>query len=257
MKLGACVSSVMAELGGNLPDGILTYADASTEFLSVRALELQKMGISSTNVTSDHIVINPPSREGLLPTYPSIPYVDVIPSFVELIPKNISTNSYIRYKVEIVPVESIPEYEGARAIAFFGMPRKYRLAFDVWDSGSLDLWYDGVEDITTKDVTSDVTFPPAFWTFLFKKTALNLISKAMLRLSYNTSPQTRKLAGDLTNGLKMAAEGLAMQVKEWELEMMKFRNLDLNTQPHLRRTHEEILLSDYNNITGFTPGDAS
>lgn len=256
MQLSGCVNAVYSEFGGVIPPELLSFEDVAREFLSCRQLEMQKLGISTTNITTNHVVITPSAREGTL----TVSGADqVIPSFVELIPKNQSSDLRIRYKVEIIPVELVADYEGSRAIAFFGFPQKYLLAWDAWKYGDLDLWYDPVEDLTTFNVTkqTDIIFPKAFWTFLFKKTALNLIKIVMLKLMTNTSSHISAYSDKLSIALKMFYENLSLQVNEWEIEMMKYRNLDLNTQPHLRRTMEEILLNDYNNITDFTPGDAS
>lgn len=253
MQLSDCISRVLSEFGGALPESLVSYSDVVKELVSVRSLELQKLGIATTNITTSHIEFTPSSREGSLP----VPY-DYIPSFVEFIPNNTSQDVRIRYKVEILPVESISEYEGARAIAFYGMPRKYLLSWDCWKFGKLDVWFDPVEDFTAiNSDTSDITFPPAFWNFLFKKTALNIVRVALLKISMSRDPEIVERMELIRSSLAMFAKDLNNAVAEWEMEMAKFRNLDLNTQPHLRRTQEEILLSSYNNVTGSTPGDYS
>lgn len=250
MLLSACANQVLQEFGGAMPDNLVSFEDATREFLSVRALELQKIGVSTTDITVTTQTINATTRDGLLDVSSK---AGVIPAFVELTPTSAAGDE--KYKVEIIPVELIPDYEGGRAIAFYGTPMRYRLAWDSWDEGTLTLWHDPIEDMTAITAATNVTFPPNFWTHLFKKTALNLIRLARLKLAIIDPASLRQSQANISTALTGFEQSLVMQIAEWEQEMKKWRNLDLNAQAHLRRTNDEINGRGYNNVTGYGPLD--
>jgi hypothetical protein len=251
MLLSTCANQVLQEFGGAMPEVLVSFEDASREFISVRALELQKLGVSTTDVTVTKSTLNASSREG---TVPATTGVGMIPAFVELT-LNDSGVPDARLKVEIIPTELIPSYEGSRAIAFYGTPMKYRLSWDVWDEGTITLWHDPIEDLTQFTSNSDVTFPPNFITYLFKKTALNLIRTAVLKLALVDPASLRQSQANIGTALSNFQGSLAAQCSEWEVEFRKWRNLDLNSQRHLRRTQDELALSDFDNVTGSSPLD--
>lgn len=251
MLLSTCANQVLQEFGGVLPESLLSFEDAQREFISVRALELQRLGISTTDITVSSRQIIPNERDAALtPVFGA----GMLPAFVEVVPRG-SSNDNERYKVEILPVELIPDYEGARAIAFYGTPTRYRLAWDAWDEGPMIVWYDPIEDITQIGTSTDLTFPPAFWTFLIKKAALNLARVAQLKLVVLDSSRHRSNAGAISATFGAFVASLSAQVQDWEREFHKFRNIDLNSQPHLRRTNEEIKARGFNNVTGYDPLD--
>lgn len=250
MLLSTCANQVLQEFGGAMPDNLLSFEDAQREFISVRALELQKLGISTTDITVTKRTISPNARDALLS--PGIG--DAIPAFIELSPFSDNTGN-LRYKVEIIPVELIPAYEGGRAIAFYNTPLRYRVAWDVWNEGTLTLWYDPIEDVTQIRSASDLTFPAAFWTFIIKKAAINLVRLAKLKLVLIDPSNLSTNKGDIVNVLTMFEQSLLPQVAEWQMEFKKFLNLDLNNQSHLRRTNEEIKMRGFDNTTGYDPLD--
>lgn len=250
MLLSTCANQVLQEFGGVVPESLLSFEDAMREFLSVRALELQKLGISTTDITCTKHTLYPTERDGLV----SASIGDMIPAFAELAPTSDSTGNS-RYKVEILPTELVPAYEGSRVIAFYGTPTRYRLGWDSWDEGSLTLWYDPIEDLTQMTAATDLTFPPAFWTFLFKKSALNLVRLLKLKLATLDPISVSNNKANIVAVLGMFEESLFEQVTEWQAEFRKFLNLDLNSQSHLRRTSDEIRARSYNNVSGRDPLD--
>jgi hypothetical protein len=249
MQLSACANQVLQEFGGAMPDVLVSFEDASREFLSVRALELQKLGVSTTDLTVTRVPLNASTREGNVPTSTG---VGMIPAFVELTPDGVTDG---RLKVEIIPLELIPSYEGSRAIAFYGTPTRYRLAWDAWDDGTLTLWHDPIEDLTQFQATTEITFPPNFLTHLFKKTALNLVRMARLKLALVDPASLRNSQANIATALSGFEMSIAAQVADWEVEAKKWRNQDLNSQSHLRRTHDELGYGSYNNVTGSDPLD--
>lgn len=251
MLLSSCANQVLQEFGGVMPEVLMSFEDAEREFLSVRALELQKLGVSTTDITVTKSTLNATQRDGLLNTSEGD---GMIPAFVELTPDS-STSGDDRVKVEILPVELIPSYEGARAIGFYGTPGRYRLAWDAWDEGTLTIWYDPVEDLTSIGAATDISFPPNFFTYIFKKTALNLIRVAVAKLMIVDPAQFKESKGNITAALSAFEKSIDRQVGEWEHEFKKWRNLDLNSSPHLRRTNDEIQARGYNNVTGHIGGD--
>ncbi len=250
MLLSTAANQVLQEFGGAMPDVLIDFEDAGREFISVRALELQKLGISSTDITVTKVAVAPVDREGLVPTSTG---AGMTPAFVECIPFDTSTEN--RYKVEIIPIELIPSYEGGRAIGFYGTPGRYKISWDVWEEGTLSLWHDPIEDVESYTLESDVTFPPNFIIYLIKKTAFNLVRNADIKLALIDPAMFRQSKGEISGALSRFETSLARQTGEWEAEFKKFRNGDLNSQPHLRRTHDELASRDYNNVTGNNPLD--
>jgi hypothetical protein len=250
MLLSECANQVLQEFGGAMPDVLVSFEDASREFISVRALELQKLGVSTTDVTVTSTTLNATAREGALPQNIGI---GMIPAFVEL--ASYDSTSSVRHKVAIVPTEMIPSYEGSRAIAFYGSPGRYRLSWDAWDDGVLHLWADPIEDLTAFTSTDEVAYPPNFLVHLFKKTALNLVRVALFKLAIVDPASLRNSQANISTALNNFQMSLAAQVADWEVEFKKWRNLDLNSQAHLRRTHDELDAIGYNNVTGNIPLD--
>lgn len=250
MLLSTCANQVLQEFGGAMPEVLVSFEDASREFLSVRALEMQKLGASTTDITVTKSNLSANTRDGLLPT---ITGVGMIPAFVELM--HYDSSSEVRSKVEILPTELIPAYEGSRAIAFYGTPGRYRLAWDAWDEGTIVLWHDPIDDLTQFTGATDVNFPPNFLTYLFKKTALNLVRVANFKLAIVDPASLRASQNNIAGALKQFEASLASQVGDWNAEFKKWRNMDLNSQAHLRRTNDEIQSVGYNNITGNNPLD--
>lgn len=251
MLLSACANQVLQEFGGAMPDNLVSFEDASREFLSVRALELQRLGVATTDYTVTKSTLNASDRDGLLsPIFGE----DMIPAFAELTPIDSSNENY-KYKVAIITPDLIPAYEGTRAIAFYGTPKRYRLAWDAWDDGTLTVYYDPVEDLTAIGQSSDVSFPAAFWTMLYKKAALNLVRLAIFKLAIIDPAEFRTSKMDIERSLNSFVALLAPQVAEWEAEFKRYRALDLNTQPHLRRTQDELSLADYHNTSRANPLD--
>lgn len=250
MLLSACANQVLQEFGGAMPDNLVSFEDASREFLSVRALELQKLGVATTDYTVTKSTLNATSRDGLVsPIFGN----DMIPAWVEARPDSQSEN--VRYKVEIVTPDLIPAYEGTRAIAFYGTPKRYRLAWDAWEEDNVTIYYDPVEDLTSIGQSTDVTFPQAFWTLLFKKAALNVVRLALFKLAIIDPAEFKTNKADIERSLNSFVVLISPQIAEWERELRKYRSLDLNTQPHLRRTQDELALADYNNVSRANPLD--
>lgn len=251
MLLSTAANNVLQEFGGAMPDNLISFEDATREFLNVRALELQKLGIATGDHTVTKSTLNASDRDGLVsPIFGE----DMIPGFVELHRFDANYEND-RDKVEIISVDLIPSYEGGRAIAFYGTPKRYRLAWDAWDEGTITVYYDPVEDITEIGQSQDITFPAAFWTFLIKKAALNLIRVALVKLAIIDPAEFRTSKQDISKALTSFVALISPQVLEWEREFHKFRNADLNTQPHLRRTTDEINYADWSNVTGVRPLD--
>ena len=219
---------------GVIPEELLSFEDAKKETIQVRALEMQKLGISDTDRTVTSDTLGATQRDDAMP----VKFGDFIPAFVE-----IRINDRTE-KVEIVPVESIPELEGARCIAFYS--NRYRLAWDAWDEGEIYLWFDPIEDLSGITGKSGITFPQAFWTLLVKKTALNLIKVIRLK-ALHIGKSDRE---ELNTILSMFEKSLNASLSEWEQEFFKWRNIDFNAGPRLRRTNEEIMARAYNNVTG-------
>jgi hypothetical protein len=234
-----------------MPDNLISFEDAQREFISVRALELQKLGASTADITVTKQSLNPSDRDGLVS--PGIG--DLIPGFVEIVPYDQPVSGNTRYKVEILPVELIPAYEGSRAIAFYGTPTRFRISWDAWDEGDVEIWYDPVEDITQITSATDLVFPQAFWVFLIKKTALNLVRVAKFKLIALDPVEFRNSQKLLLDSFAHFEGSIADQVRVWEQEFNKHRSTDLNAQPHLRRTNDEVLSRGYNNVSGFNPLD--
>lgn len=251
MKLINGANQVLQEFGGVLPDSLVSIEDAARELLSVRALELQKLGVSTSDITLTTMTITPAARDEAVSLGTN---ADIVPAFVVATPLNAASDS-IRYKVAIIPPDRIHAYEGSRAVAFYGTPKRIMYAWDVWDCDeSLTLYYDPIEDVSAIDTETTLTFPPGFYTMLVKKAALNIARVVKLKLAV-LSPLDYPNRGEIVNVLSSFEASIAGQVADWEAEARKFRSLDRSQQPHLRRTWDEIKYSDFDNVTGSTPGD--
>lgn len=234
---------------GRLSNNLIQFEDVAREFLQVRSLELQRLGISDTEKTVVHKTIKTGQREGNMAAYGNF-----TPAFCEYIPNN-AVSPDLRYKVAIIPVDQVPEYEGGRAIAFFGNPRKYRAAWDFWENGEIDVWYDPIDDINTLVGSSDMAFAPNFDTFLVKQTQFNLIPLACINLAVNGTVEEEAKSKAIERALDKMGEYLQPQLAKWEKEFRKYLTRDYNTQKHLRRTQDEILAQNYGNVSGNNPTD--
>jgi hypothetical protein len=242
------ISQVMMEFGGIIPSNLLSYHDVAREFLSVYSLEMQKLGISSTNITVKYSDVNLTTREFTVTSIPGVTG-DFIPAFVEFNEKNTTTPK----KVEIVPLSILPTYEGARAISFFDTPLKARTAWDYWKNGTLRIYYDPIPKLETINYGDGIVFPPNFNVYLVKKTAFFLIKVIRIKtMTYQPDYPGFSLEGFI-NALNMFEQTLGLQLQEWQEEFRKFKNIDRNFQPRLRRSWDEIHLLDYDNVTGNIP----
>jgi hypothetical protein len=243
---------VLQEFGGAMPESLIGFEDAMREFMNVRSLELQKLGMATTNITATSLSLTPTTRDELLSP---VVGAGAQPAFVEAIPSGGSTDNGYRRKVEIVPLSVLPTYESSRAISFYGTPMRYRLAWDAWNDTELIFWYDPVEDMTSIQAASDLTFPANFWSFIVKKTALNLVRLAKFKLTITDRSALRAQKQDIIGALGMFETSLAVQLSEWQEEFRKFLSRELNQTPHLRRTNEELQAQGYNNISRNNPLD--
>lgn len=253
MKLLTAANQVLQEFGGVLPDTLADIEDAARELVSVRALELQKLGISTSDATLTTMTITPAARDEVVSLGSN---ADIIPAFAVATPLNAS-NDALRYKVAIIPADRIHAYEGSRAIAFYGRPKRIMYAWDVWDCDeTITLYYDPVESVIAQEISGNIDFPPGFYTMLVKKAALNIARVVKLKLAV-LSPADYPNRGEIVNVLSAFEQSIAGQVAEWEMEARKARSMDRNQQPHLRRTWDEIKYADFDNTSGATPGDFS
>lgn len=250
MTTAELANQVLMEFGtGVIPEELLSFEDAEREAVSVRALELQKLGIASPDKTLSENALSPTTRDGTL----SAKLLEVVPVFAEaeLTGTGTGGDPNRREKVEIVPTQAIAGLEGARAIAFYN--GRYRISWDVWDEGSIWVWGYDLTNLASSTAADSVTFPASFWTLVVKKAALNLIRVLKLKLITTSHPQAEPFIAVLGS-----FEGsIGAQAADWEREFFKWRTLDPNLTPHLRRTQSEIRVRGYNNITGLSPLDAS
>jgi hypothetical protein len=246
-SLNELSARVIQEFGNVLPDTLLSFEDARREVLQTYALEMQKLGISPTNRTVGEKILSHDERVGLLPE-------NMNPAFCEF-HSNLAETDETREKVEIVPLDHLPTYEGSRAIAFFGTPLKFKAAWDFWDYGTLYLSYDPIPQIGLIKGSDSIVFPPAFYTLLVKKSAANLVPVVQLKFSYLAPEEKRELMPVILPMLKNLEAKLDGQTKEWEKEMKKFTLSDLNQGAHLRRTNDELQARSYHNITRRNPLD--
>ena len=233
---------------GVIPEELLSFEDVKVQTSQVRALELQKLGVSDTDRTVTKDTLGATQRDDVLPPK----FGSVIPAFAE-VQYNQQTDPTRREKVEIVPVESIPELEGSRCIAFYGEPMRYRLAWDSWNDngGIVYLWFDPIEDISSSLGSQDKIFPEAFWTLIVKKAALNVIRIVRMK-ALHIDKNDRE---ELNSILSMFEASMIAQIGEWERQFQIWKNLDYNSGPRLRRTLEEIMDRSYDNVTGREPLD--
>lgn len=240
-------NAVLQEFGGILPESVLSFEDAKREFSYCRAIELQRIGIAATNktVTVSEMILD--TRDGvmIMPTNVG----DLIPGAVEYEPSNLSAGRYERHKVTIVNVDEIPAFEGNRAIAFYGEPMRYRISFDSWETGRIFVYYDPIEDIT--DITGDtsLTFPRAFWTYLIKTAAKNLINLVRLKMSWHLRTEDKEQFQAIMSALNSLEISLNMQSAMWKLELDRWINRDLSQTPYLRRSNVEIMARGYHDIS--------
>jgi hypothetical protein len=249
--LNNSANRVLGEFGQRIPAEILTFEDARREFLSVRSLALQRLGISDTDKLLTDRIVTGGQRTGMLPAFE-----DHIPSFVEYERSNPTTINPAPEKVEIVPLDKIPSYEGGRTIAFYDNQRRYRTSWDHWKNGTMRIWYAPMEDLAQVRGADDADFMTAFTTFLVKQTAMNLTSIIRMNLALQADSeqdlQRLTLIGDALSALQIT---LLPQVEEWKRAFKQYVNKDLNTQPHLRRTQGET--TTFDNVTGTFAGDFS
>lgn len=240
------ISQVLSEFGDIIPSPILSFQDVAREFLNVYMLEMQKLGISNTNITVEYFDVTSPSREFNLR---NVIGKDVFPAFIEFYP-----NNSIRIdKVEIVPLDKIPTYEGGKAAAFFGNPLKIKLSWDYWKDGKLRIYYDPIYDLTSTDLAENVSFPPNFIPYIVKKTAYYLIGLILLKASTLSYVDSDFNLQNFVSAMNAIKENLNTQIIEWSEEFRKFKNIDRNFQPRLRRTWDELQGMSYDNVTGNYP----
>jgi len=245
-SLNDCSNRVLAEFGGRLPAHLLQFEDARREFLEVRSLQLQRLGISDTDKTVQKLDLSAFDRDGNLPDDVSIG----TPAFAEYYDYNSHSNPNSRQKVEIVPVENIPEFEGSRVIAFYGSPLRYRAGFDFWNTGTVSVWFDGVEELLNSTGDMDANFAPAFITYVIKQAAMNLVPVARLNLSMNSLPEEGERMPFIMEALNGFERNLAMQTEHWYKEFKKYVGSGLNTQSRLRRSNFEIKARGINDLSG-------
>lgn len=236
-----------------MPESLISFEDAKREFLQVRQLELGKLALSNTALTTVNSTVTAQVRTGVLSTTLGLTTEDLIPSHVEFLPDGGDEDD--KYKVEIVPIQELPSYEGGRAISFYGDPLNYSVSWDFWDEGDLKIWYDKITDLIGVDAVTQMQFPSTFLTFLVKKTALSLVRIARLKLSMIDPAEYRQTKQEIYGALSAFEASLYPQVEEWRMEFRKYINLDRNIQPHLRRTNDELISQGYNNVTGSHPLD--
>jgi len=237
---------VLAEFGGRLPAHLLQFEDARREFLEVRALQLQRLGISDTDKTVQKVELSAFGRDGTLPDDLAVG----TPAFAEFYHYNNYANPDTREKIEIVPVEQIPEFEGSRVIAFYGSPLRYRAGFNFWDSGTISVWFDGVDELLNATGDMDAGFAPAFITYVVKQAAMNLVPVARLNLSMNSLPEEGERVPFIMEALNGFERNLAMQTEHWHKEFKKYVGSGLNTQSRLRRSNFEIKARGFNDLSG-------
>lgn len=241
-------NAVLQEFGGVIPETICSFEDARREFLYVRESERQKIGIAPSNKTAENALLDVSVRDGELVLSGCDSPAAISPAFVEYQP----TNSTDRHKVTIVDAEDIPGFEGQRAIAFYADPMRYRLSFDSWDTGTLYLWYDEVEDLESLEGTDTngdevaIKFPLQFWQLLRKRAAFNLIDTICLKLAWHMRPEEKDQTAGIIAALRMKEQKLALRVQELDNEFRRWINRELNQQPFVRRTSMEIGLRGVN-----------
>lgn len=239
-------NNVLAEFGSVIPDNLLSFEDVMRKFVRVRALELQKLGISDTDKTVIEDTLEVTARSGAMPGKYIDASISILPAGVSLQP-NASTN--YREFVEIVPVEDIPSYEGENAISFYGEPMRYKMAADLWLRGTIYLLYDPVENWDVLINSTEVTFPPQFKILLEVKTALAVIDLIPLKLAVkqpNEFPDEQK--AKITEALTIFAVNKGRELAEWEEQFKLWRNKDLNEGPRTRRTYDELKARNYRGI---------
>lgn len=247
-SLNEHANNVLGEFQFLPPEHLLSFEMVKRKFTRVRFLEMQKLGLSDTDktLTSATLDTSNETRDGLLSTG------DIYPAFVE-IHLNSSSNPESKEKIEIVPLEDLPTFEGSRAIAFYGTPMRYRLSFDAWDQGTITLYFDDIEIIDDLSGTTTVTFPPNFLIFLEKKTKLGLIDDLRLSLAWKMPAEQKEQIPLINSALDALQQSTLVEVAEWQKQFEKWKNKDLNEQPRLRRTNAEILSRGYGNVTRNSP----
>ncbi|MBX3288371.1 MAG: hypothetical protein KF855_03405 [Acidobacteria bacterium] len=243
--LNESANAVLMEFGGVVPDELLSLEDARREFLYVRSLAMQKMAIADTDKTVSSTSLNVTQRDGVMPDS------NIIPAFVEYLPNNPIYGDEEQRRVLIVPADDIPNYEGSRAIAFYGSPLRFRLAWNVWEFGTLKLYFDPVEDISDISGEDEVPFPVQFHTMLVKQTALKLTDIIKLKLTMLDRWEEKDRSERLLGVLGGIETKLLLQIADWENEYKRWINKDQNEGPILRRSNEEIMARGYNDIGGW------
>lgn len=240
-------NNVLGEFGFLPPEHLLAFEDVKREFVRVRSLEMQKLGLSSNHKTLTKAVLDlsAESRDALVPS-------EMMPAFVEIHPTDSAYTNH-QEKIEIVPLEELASYEGSKVIAFYGTPMRYRLGFDAWNYGSVTLFYDAIDDYTAFDGTDTIVFPPNFYIYLECKTALALIALFRLKIAFLFPPEQKEQMNLFMNALSLFEQSKFGYVNEWQIEFKKWKNKELNEQPHLRRTQTELWRNNFHNVTGFNP----
>jgi hypothetical protein len=235
-------NNVLGEFGFLPSEVELSFEDVKREFVRVRALEMQKLGISDTDKTLTSMTVDTSARvrDALVGT-------NMIPAFAELTRNANYPNQ--KQKVEVVPLEEIPTFENSYALAFYGTPLRYRLAFDAWDEGTLTLYYDAIDDYDAILGATNITFPPNFYIYLECKTALALVALLRLKLTW-IFPEDKQLQMQLIlKALDQFQQGKLMYADEWQREFRIWKNKDMNEQPRLRRTNTELFDKGYDDLS--------
>lgn len=243
--LDESANAVMMEFGGVVPEELLSLEDARREFLYVRSLARQKIGIADTDKTVTSTPLTVTQRDDALP--PNLQHI--IPAFVEY-EHNFPISPNDLRRVLIVPADDIPNYEGARAIAFYGEPLRYKLSWNAWEDGSLTLYYDPVDDLSAISGDDDLPFPMQFHTMLVKQAALKVTDIIKLKMTFLDRWEEKDRAERLLGVLGGIEAKLLLQVSDWENEFKRWINKDHNEGPITRRTNEEIQARGYNDVGG-------
>lgn len=231
-----------------IPETLLSFEDVKRKFVRVRALAMQQLGFSDTDKTATFGSFTPAARDGLVDLGLGA-REGVLPNFVEFLPTGAARNQGHEVKVEIIPARDIPAYEGAFVIAFYGDPLRYRLGFDSWNRGTLYLHYDPVEDWTAIAGTTAPNFPQNFEIMLENKSALLLIDTLRFKMAFKLPEEIADRIQLIDKALDRLQQTKAAELAEWEKEFKLWKNTELNEQPHMRRTNDEIGNRGYGNVT--------
>ncbi len=243
--LGEHVNNVFAEFGSVIPENWLSWEDVARKFVRVRALELEKMGLSNTGKTLQVNTWVPTAREGAVESkfVSQADRTSIHPQHVEL-----QANSVSNYRdyVEIVPVAAIPEFEGDYAVAFYGDPLQYKMSADLWEIGTIYVYYDTIESWDDYEIVTTVDFPPNFTVMLELKTAIAVADLALLKIAVKNPKEISDMQREqISKAMGLFIGQKSRELREWEDQFKVWLNRDRNTQPRVRRTYDELQWRDY------------